>query len=242
MRNSNRLYRRSATIFVGLLLAGCVPRVTLPPAPFAAPGLVARDDSFARLPLALAPVLYIQRDEPFPLVRAAAVAHPTKPIIAYHMLWSHDVNGQWLPWAKPSDEEIVWVGYDPSTGKATDLWTYWHDTILHADWRDRGQPAIDVQWGKHGSLPHRVIESDLPRFKKLNGFYAAEFLLLPDIWLGKAAHGGPWGFFHGYGRYREFSTVSPLTERLDAIIVAEDPREALHAVFGKKYSNKVRWP
>ncbi|HXT18242.1 MAG TPA: hypothetical protein VN706_21605 [Gemmatimonadaceae bacterium] len=214
----------------------------LPVAPFTSPAILAPTDSAARLARALAPTLWIQRDEPFPLVRTAAVVHPTKPIVAYHLLWQHDVNGQWLPWAKPSDEEIVWVGYDPATGKATDIWTYWHHTVLHADWRERGAPAIDVQWGKHGSLPHGVIESDLPRFKTMNAFYAVEFALLPDIWIGKLAHGGPWGFFHSYGRYREYTNPLQLADRLDAVIASEDPRDALHAVFGKRYSNKLWWP
>jgi hypothetical protein len=225
-----------------MLLAACVPRVELPVAPYDAPGIVASDDSVARLARALAPTLYVQPDEPFPLVRVAAVVHPTRPVIAYHLLWEHDVNGQWLPWAKPSDEEIVWVGYDPVTRKPTDLWTYWHHVVLHTNWTNHGAPAIDVQWGKHGSLPRGVVESDLPRFRTLNFFYAAEFALLPDIWIGKLAHGGPWGFFHSYGRYRDFSKVVPLGDRLDAVLASDDPRDALHAVFGKKYSNKLRWP
>ena len=87
-----------------------------------------------------------------------------------------------------------------------------------------------------------MIESDLPRFKTMNAFYAVEFALLPDIWIGKLAHGGPWGFFHSYGRYREYTNPLQLADRLDAVIASEDPRDALHAVFGKKYSNKLWWP
>ena len=44
---------------------------------------------------------------------------------------------------KPTDAEIVWVGYD-TTGAPTDLWTYWHGKVLHADWRNRGTPAVNV--------------------------------------------------------------------------------------------------
>jgi len=214
----------------------------LPALPVDPPGLLDSGDSAALLARQLAPVLYIQRDEPFPLIRVAAVVHPTRPIVAYHLLWKHDVNGQWVPWAKPTDEEEAWVGYDPVTKEPTDLWTYWHHTILHTDWRRRGPPAVDVQWGKHGSLPRGIVESDLPHMKTLNFFYAAEFLLLPDIWIGKLAHGGPWGFFHGYERYRAFTDTLPLASRLDAIIRAEDPREGLRAVLGSHYSNKIHWP
>jgi hypothetical protein len=190
---------------------------------------------------ALAPLLYIQRDEWFPLERVVAVIHPTRRIIGYHLLWRDDVHGSWVPFTVPTDEELVWVGYD-STNAPTDIWTYWHGKILHTDWRDRGRVAIDVQWGKHGSLPHGINESDLPRFHKLNAFYAYTWLGLPDIWLGNLTRRGPWCFCHGYGRYREYSTVFPLTDRIDVVIRAEDPREPLAAVFGKPYSKKKPWP
>lgn len=238
------MHARSLAILAAALTpaAACVPHVTLPTAPFSAPGLVADSTPVARLARDLAPILFLQRDEPFPLLRVAAVVHPTKPIIAYHLLWQHDVNGQWMPWTKPSDEEEVWVGYDSVTHAPTDMWTYWHGTILHTDWRDHGPPAVSVQWGKHGSLPHRVIESDLPGTKTLNVFYAVEFALLPDIWMSKLGHGGPWGFFHSYGRYRDFSDTLRVRDRLVAVIRAEDPRAALSAIFGHKYSKKTPWP
>lgn len=245
LRFARRNMRPHSLLVVAVALApiaACVPRVTLPQPPFVARGVLAADAPEVRLARDLAPVLFVQRDEPFPLLRVAAVVHPTRPIIAYHLLWKHDVNGQWLPWAKPSDEEEVWVGYDSLTHAPTDMWTYWHGSILHTDWRDRGVPAVSVQWGKHGSLPHGVIESDLPATKTLNFFYAAEFFMLPDIWLGKLGHGGPWGFFHSYGRYRDFSDTVQTRDHLVAVIHAEDPREALHAVFGTRYSNKTHWP
>jgi hypothetical protein len=223
-----------------LVVSACGRHIQLPPVPAAPPGIA--DSVGWQLARTLAPVLYLQRDEPFRLLRVVAVLHPERPIIAYHLLWSHDVNGQWMPWTKPSDEEEVWVGYDRETGSATELWTYWHGTILSTDWHGKGQPAIDVQWGKHGSLPHRVIESDLPRTKTLNAFYLTEYLLLPDIWLSKIAHGGPWGFFHSYGRYRDFSRVMPLTTHLDAVLRTEDARPGLQAIFGTIYSNKRWWP
>jgi hypothetical protein len=231
---------RPHLLLCAALLAACGRHIQLPPVPVSPPDVA--DSAGQHLARALAPILYVQRDEPFSLLRVVAVLHPTRPIIAYHLLWSHDVNGQWMPWTKPSDEEEVWIGYDPATDGVTMLWTYWHGTILSTDWRDKGPAAIDVQWGKHGSLPHRVIESDLPRMKTLNVFYAGEFVLLPDIWLSKLAHGGPWGFFHSYRRYRDFSRMVPLSPRLDAVLRAEDARPGLHAIFGTIYSNKQWWP
>ncbi len=230
----------SSWMTLATVMIACGPHITLPSVPMR---LADQSDSAGvALATALAPVLHIQRDEPFALERVVAVLHPTRPIIAYHLLWSHDINGQWVPWSKASDAEEVWVGYDRRTRLPTDLWTYWHGDILHTPWSAKGMPQISVQWGKHGSLPYNVIESDLPRSRTLNLFYAAEFLLLPDIWLGKASHGGPGGFFHSYARYREFSRIVPLQGRLDAVVTTDDPRSILRLIFGPHHADKQAWP
>lgn len=221
-------------------VTACYRRSGIPPIPAVVPD--AADSSGVALARALAPVLYVQRDEFFPLERVVAVVHPHCPVVAYILDWKWDVNGQWMPWTKSSDEEEVWVGYDSSSHAPTDLWTYWHGTVLHADWRTRGRPAISVQWGKHGSLPHGVIESDLPHPKTLNTMYALHFLLLPDIWLGKLVHGGPWGFFHSYARYRDFSRVTETAEQLSTVLATATPEEPLRVVLGKRFSNKRPWP
>ena len=197
------------------------------------------DDSLTMLARALAPVLYLQRDETFPLERVVAAVHPRHRVIAYYLLWRDDVHGAWVPFTVPTDEEVVWVGYDAS-GAPTDIWTYWHGHILHTPWVGR-QVAIDVQWGKHGSLPRGVIESDLPWMQTLNDFYAATIIGLPDIWLSDLNRPGPACFCHGYRRYRDFSRVLPLSGRLDAVVYGEDPGPALKAVFGRKYSKKTSW-
>jgi hypothetical protein len=204
-------------------------------------GALSETDSNARLAHTLAPLLYRQRDEWFPLDRAVAVVHPSRPIIAYHLLWHDDVHGAWIPHTIPTDEEIVWIGYDAS-GAPTDMWTYWHGTVLHTDWRGRGTPAVDVQWGKHGLLPRGIIESDLPRFQTLNAFYAFHQVGVLDILLGRVTRPGPSGFFHSYGRYRDFSRVLRLSDSLDLVVRSENPSEALSAVFGTPYSDKPPWP
>jgi hypothetical protein len=222
-------------------VSGCGPRAHIPPQPAVVPGALGASDSGAALARALAPVLYVQRDEWFPLERIVAVLHPTRRIIAYHLLWKDDVHGSWIPFTVPTDEEIVWVGYD-STHAPTDVWTFWHGTILHADWRQNGQVGIDIQWGKHGSLPHRAIESDLPALEKLNVFYALAWIGLPDIWLGDLTRPGPLCFCHGYARYRDFTKTVLIGDRLDAVVRAEDATEALGDVFGRPYSKKRPWP
>jgi hypothetical protein len=183
--------------------------------------------------------LYLQRDEKFQLSRAVAVVHPQKRLIAYHLLWRDDVNGSWIPFTVPTDQEIVWVGYD-GTQAPTEVWTYWHGALLHTPW-PKTQVVIDVQWGKHGSLPRGVRESDLPRFQTLNVFYASTIFLLPDILLGDLTRKGPLGFFHSYRRYRDFSRPLLLAEHLDAVARAIDPDKVLSAIFGK-YSHKPTWP
>lgn len=224
-----------------LAMAACGPRARIPPRPASIPGALIDSDSGANLARALAPLLYLHKDEWFPLERVVAVLHSKRRIIGYHLLWKDDVHGSWVPFTVPTDEEVVWVGYD-STGAPSNVWTYWHGTILHADWRDRGRVAIDVQWGKHGSLPHGVVESDLPRFKSLKDFYALTWIGLPDIWLGKLTRPGPWCFCGGYARYRDYDKLLPLNDRIDVVVRADDPGEALAQVFGKPYSRKTSWP
>lgn len=232
---------RSVLICGSLALSACGPRAHIPPlARPAIAGVLAPDDSIALLARSLAPVLFVQRDEYFPLVRSVAVVHPTRRIIAYHLLWQDDVHGSWIPFTRATDQEIVWVGYD-STGAPTELWTYWHKKILHTTWADSGTVAIDVQWGKHGSLPRNVIESDLPGFGKMNSFYAFTWLGIWDMWLGRLTRRGPMCFCHGYGRYREFTRPIILGDRLDVIAQIEDPHPVLAAIFGD-YSKKRPWP
>src|SRR5438105_372128 len=168
---------RGVLILGAAVVTACGPRAHIPATPVVIPGALDSANSGARLARTLAPVLFVQRDEWFPLERVVAVVHPTRRIIAYHLLWKDDIHGSWIPFTVPTDEEVLWIGYDSSSAP-TDLWTFWHGTILHTPWRDRGTVAINVQWGKHGSLPRGIIESDLPGIKKLNDFYAFHYLAI----------------------------------------------------------------
>jgi hypothetical protein len=199
------------------------------------------DSPAARLARALAPVLYLQRDEWFQLDRVVAVIHPNKPIIGYYLLWHDDVHGAWIPFTKATDEEIVWVGYD-STEAPTDLWTYWHGTILHADWRGRGTVAVDVQWGKHGSMPRGIVDDAAMWPRTLTNFWVSSWVGLPDIWLGRLSRPGPLCFCHGFRRYRTFDRPLLTGPRIDIVARLENPDAVLGAVFGRPYSNKTPWP
>lgn len=237
MRKNTRI----VVLGIALAVCACGPLAEIPVVPEAVPGALGAADSDAILTRALAPTLYLQLDEPFPLERVVAVVHPTRRIVAYHLLWRDDAHGAWLPFTKPTDAEIVWVGYD-SLGAPSDVWTYWHGSILHTDWRDKGAIAIDVQWGKHGSLPRATHLADLPWSKSLDKFYLLTLLGAPDLWLGKLSRKGPWCFCHGYGRYSEFTRALPLGPRINIIVRDDNPRRTLRAVFGRGYTNKTAWP
>ncbi len=227
-------------MLLALSLTACGPHAHIPLRPVALPSALASTDSGSALARRLAPVLYLQRDETFPLERVVAVLHPRKRLIAYHLLWRDDIHGAWVPFTVPTDEELLWVGYD-ATGAPTDLWTYWHGRILHTPW-NRAQVAVNIQWGKHGTLPRGVVESDLPAAATLNEFYAMTLVGEPDILLGDIFRKGPRCFCHSYARYRDFSRPVLLNTRLDLVVRTENPRAALHAVFGQRYSNKILWP
>ena len=234
-------FTKLAAAVVALLTAACGPRAHIPPHPVVVPDAVDAADPLAIRARALAPVLYLQADESFRLERVVAVVHPELPLIAYHLLWRDDVHGAWIPFTKPTDEEEVWIEYD-STGAPVELWTFWHGKLLHTDWRGRGQVAIDVQWGKHGSLPHGTRLGDLPFLQRMPLFWLGTWIGLPDIWLGNLSRRGPWCFCHGYERYLAFDRPLLLTGRISAVVKARHAEPALSAVFGKPYSKKIEWP
>lgn len=232
-----RLCALGAALGVGL--AACGPRLAIPPLP--APAAVGADTgAAARLARALAPVLFTQPDEPFGLRRVVAVVHPTRRVIGYHLLWHDDAHAAWIPGTIPTDEEVVWVGYD-TTGAPTEVWTYWHGAILHTAW-PRAQVAIAVQWGKHGSMPYGTPSGGLPRGRTLRAFWLYHWLGLPDLLLGRLERPGPGCFCHGYGRYRRFTEPLRLDDRVDLVLVTRDPYARLERIFGRPYSRKPAWP
>ena len=237
MRNKTRVCVIAATT----ALAACGPRAHIPQRPAIVPGAVRVDDSASILAHSLAPTLFMQRDEPFTLERVVAVVHPQHRVIAYNLLWRDDAHGAWLPTEDPTDQEVFWVGYD-STGAPVELWTYWHGTILHTDWRNKGQAAIDVQWGKHGSLPRATRLTDLPWSRSLDIYYVLTWIGLPDYWLGNIKRRGPWCFCHGYQRYASFTDALALGPRIDVVVRTTNPGPSLRAIFGEDYARKPYWP
>jgi tetratricopeptide (TPR) repeat protein len=104
-----------------------------------------------------APRVFQVASDPFRLLAAVAVHHPDEPLIAYHFFWEDDID---FPADNdPCDHELVWVRYDRSNAKVTEFHTYFHGRILGSTEAVRDaaahseRPRVNVQWGKHGSLP-----------------------------------------------------------------------------------------
>jgi len=115
--------------------------------------------------ISVAPDLLKIKDEPFILRDAIAVHHPTKPIIAYHLMWGDDID---FPADNdPVDHEVVWVSYSIDSLKPTFIHTYFHGQILTI--KAPQEPLIGIEWGKHGSIPlleNNQISKGLSGLKK----------------------------------------------------------------------------
>jgi hypothetical protein len=105
-----------------------------------------------------APRLYVTASEFFPLKDFAVILHPTARLIAYHFFWEDDID---FPEDNdPCDHELIWVQYAPDRQSLEKVWTYFHGRVLSGgeaallDARRHGmRPRVNVQWGKHGSMP-----------------------------------------------------------------------------------------
>jgi len=111
-----------------------------------------------RLVRHFAPRLYTTISEFFPLKDFAVILHPTERLIAYHFFWEDDID---FPEDNdPCDHELIWVKYSEDKNSIENILTYFHGRILEGgeaaikDARVHGmRPCVNIQWGKHGSLP-----------------------------------------------------------------------------------------
>ena len=111
-----------------------------------------------RLVRRFAPRLYTTPSEFFPLKDFAVILHPTERLIAYHFFWEDDLD---FPEDNdPCDHELIWVKYSEDKNSVEGVLTYFHGRILEGgevalkDARAHGmRPRVNIQWGKHGSLP-----------------------------------------------------------------------------------------
>jgi hypothetical protein len=119
-----------------------------------------------RLIRRFAPRIYITPSEFFPLKDFAVIMHPTERLIAYHFFWEDDID---FPEDNdPCDHELIWVKYSADKSSIEKILTYFHGRILEGgeaainDARAHGmRPRVNIQWGKHGSLPVGWEESPI---------------------------------------------------------------------------------
>src|ERR1044072_7678916 len=105
-----------------------------------------------------APRIYVTPSEFFPLKDFAVLVHPERRVIAYHIFWEADID---FPEDNdPCDHELIWVEYAEDRHTLTRVWTYFHGQILDSGKeavdearQHQMRPRINVQWGKHGSMP-----------------------------------------------------------------------------------------
>lgn len=118
-----------------------------------------REPSAAEVELMLrhAPRIFTTPTEPLPLKDFAAILHPTLPLIGYHFFWEDDID---FPLDRdPCDHEVIWVMLDDERRHVKTIYTYYHSFVLSAPEAvtdaeaHGGRPRVEVQWGKHGSLP-----------------------------------------------------------------------------------------
>jgi hypothetical protein len=105
-----------------------------------------------------APRLYTTPAEFFPLKDFAVILHPSERLIAYHFFWADDID---FPEDNdPCDHELIWVQFATDRTSLEGFWTYFHGRLLEggvAALQEARQhamrPRVNVQWGKHGSMP-----------------------------------------------------------------------------------------
>lgn len=108
-----------------------------------------------------APRLLTTATEPFALRDIAVVLHPTSRIIAYHLFWEDDID--FPDDNDPCDHEVVWIRHSADGQRLEQTWTYFHDRLLTGAPSDprATRPIVNVQWGKHGSLPENWREQEI---------------------------------------------------------------------------------
>jgi len=104
------------------------------------------------------PRLFTTTSEPFRLQDFAIILHPSRRLVAYHLFWEDDID---FPEDNdPCDHEVLWVEYAEDQKTIAGVRTYFHGRILRGSGEalqdakaNGGRSRVNVQWGKHGSLP-----------------------------------------------------------------------------------------
>jgi hypothetical protein len=197
-----------------------------------------------------APRLYNVANEFFPLKDIAAIIHPEKPIIGYHLFWEDDLG---FPSDNdPCDHEVLWVEYNPATLRVTRVSTYWHGRIVTTDTAAAdanahdGRPWIGVEWGFHGSIPWQAVG----KVKVVDD-------ILRDHW--KSAHAGsksrppdplargwPTVYSGDFAAFTSFSVSNdprPMLRQRDLVYVSRWANATLNRYCLRyNFAAKTEWP
>jgi hypothetical protein len=212
-----------------------------------------------------APRIYVTRSEFFPLKDFAVILHPTRRLIAYHFFWEDDID---FPEDNdPCDHELMWVRYSEDRTSLDRVWTYFHGRILDSGneslqeaRRHQMRPRVNVQWGKHGSMPAGWEDLKLLRDSSAPGsepislkvYNEETFRILSTRGRRLAEH--PLGVRGGWpvrfsGAWTAFSDFSRLVEPLELLdrkrmaLVSRWNSATINQHFlGYNFRPKTEWP
>ncbi|MGE3309619.1 MAG: Ca2+-dependent phosphoinositide-specific phospholipase C [Limisphaerales bacterium] len=193
----------------------------------------------------LAPVLLIHPEEPFRLRDVAVVIHPERPWLGYHLFWEDDLD---FPEDNdPCDHEVIWVEFDPATGRNVAVHTYFHSRILSRPLEGEA-PRVAVEWGKHGSIP---VGSD-GRLSEIPPTLRSHWSRLNSSGRRLADHalgvGWPRRFEGDFTDYLRFEVPVALRERIEAgprprIVRSRWPNAVLNQeILPYNFAAKQSWP
>jgi hypothetical protein len=190
-----------------------------------------------------APELLTHRSEPFRLRDVAAVIHPERPWVGYHLFWEDDLD--FPDDNDPCDHEVLWVEYDPATDRPVRVHTYFHGNLLSRPVTD-GVVRVAVEWGKHGSLPTDGAGNVEQAPASLRSHWRTlhdSGRRLKDHPLGR---GWPVRFEGDYENYLRFDVPLPLKNRFtdtQRVVRSRWPNAVLNQrILPYNFAAKTPWP